>query len=93
MRAALLLAATVLAGYPTGLVGQDLRYSVVLGGGHTSWSGPFVKGGGWGLPLGAVLFQNSAEGQAVGSQRVRLACAVSFSADVAPIVQPTNRWT
>ena len=40
-----------------------------------------------------VLFQNPAEGQAVGPERVRLSAAVSFSADVAQWGQPTNGWT
>jgi len=50
----LLLIASLIAGGPSGLSGQKMGYSAVLGGGYTSWSGPFVQGGDWGVNLLAV---------------------------------------
>lgn len=48
-----LLACTLLATSHGAANSQDLGYSLMLGGGRTSWSGPFVAGGRWGAPLAA----------------------------------------
>lgn len=66
-QASLLLIASLIAVSPSDLTGQTMGYSAVLGSGYTSWSGPFVQDGAWGLPLVAV----AAEWRPAGVSAVR----------------------
>jgi len=47
------LVALLIVASPQDIRAQHVRYSVVLGAGHTSWRGPYVEGGTVGPVLGA----------------------------------------